>query len=148
MIRRPPRSTLFPYTTLFRSLAQRRVFGGGISHLGHRLDLGRIQLVQGLHVMQNRIELSEEVFHLFFGQLQVRKLGHVADVFLAERHRLPFLRSDSSERSRELLQLRGQSRRAWGLSRALLAQTRKRPRAGTPAVRRSRENHCVAREVF
>src|SRR2546430_8869204 len=25
MIRRPPRSTLFPYTTLFRSLAQRKV---------------------------------------------------------------------------------------------------------------------------
>src|SRR3989441_12857443 len=25
MIRRPPRSTLFPYTTLFRSLRQRRV---------------------------------------------------------------------------------------------------------------------------
>src|SRR2546428_5163049 len=25
MIRRPPRSTLFPYTTLFRSFAQRRV---------------------------------------------------------------------------------------------------------------------------
>src|SRR2546427_9558828 len=29
MIRRPPRSTLFPYTTLFRSLAKRR------SHRGH-----------------------------------------------------------------------------------------------------------------
>src|SRR2546426_4037501 len=29
MIRRPPRSTLFPYTTLFRSLAN--VFGGGMS---------------------------------------------------------------------------------------------------------------------
>src|SRR5256885_6729015 len=31
MIRRPPRSTLFPYTTLFRSLSQRelpRVLGG------------------------------------------------------------------------------------------------------------------------
>src|SRR2546430_11977750 len=28
MIRRPPRSTLFPYTTLFRSLA-----GGGVDHL-------------------------------------------------------------------------------------------------------------------
>src|SRR2546430_13311342 len=26
MIRRPPRSTLFPYTTLFRSLGQNRVF--------------------------------------------------------------------------------------------------------------------------
>src|SRR5687768_18256056 len=31
MIRRPPRSTLFPYTTLFRSAADRRdVHGGGI----------------------------------------------------------------------------------------------------------------------
>src|SRR5258708_26774014 len=30
MIRRPPRSTLFPYTTLFRS---------GRDHLGHRFDL-------------------------------------------------------------------------------------------------------------
>src|SRR5256885_10557503 len=27
MIRRPPRSTLFPYTTLFRSHKKRRVFG-------------------------------------------------------------------------------------------------------------------------
>src|SRR3989442_6820876 len=29
MIRRPPRSTLFPYTTLFRSLERRRPEGGG-----------------------------------------------------------------------------------------------------------------------
>src|SRR3989454_2107265 len=28
MIRRPPRSTLFPYTTLFRSLSRRRGRGG------------------------------------------------------------------------------------------------------------------------
>src|SRR6266446_3444232 len=28
MIRRPPRSTLFPYTTLFRSVLLRNVFGG------------------------------------------------------------------------------------------------------------------------
>src|SRR2546430_11523442 len=27
MIRRPPRSTLFPYTTLFRSLAKLRLYG-------------------------------------------------------------------------------------------------------------------------
>src|SRR2546429_5298148 len=39
MIRRPPRSTLFPYTTLFRSLAQgrnpeeaRRAFGSPLRH--------------------------------------------------------------------------------------------------------------------
>src|SRR5258708_8932581 len=35
MIRRPPRSTLFPYTTLFRSLARRRTGGhGGDDRLG------------------------------------------------------------------------------------------------------------------
>src|SRR5256885_10892757 len=28
MIRRPPRSTLFPYTTLFRSVPERRSFAG------------------------------------------------------------------------------------------------------------------------
>src|SRR6266511_6445678 len=33
MIRRPPRSTLFPYTTLFRSAAQRRLRVGSAAHL-------------------------------------------------------------------------------------------------------------------
>src|SRR5438034_1970603 len=33
MIRRPPRSTLFPYTTLFRSLQREDVFRGGA--IGH-----------------------------------------------------------------------------------------------------------------
>src|SRR3712207_7650551 len=39
MIRRPPRSTLFPYTTLFRSLEQRAVQGvaaGGAAQPAHR----------------------------------------------------------------------------------------------------------------
>src|SRR5256885_8118390 len=36
MIRRPPRSTLFPYTTLFRSLRDRRVRRGP----GHRHPAG------------------------------------------------------------------------------------------------------------
>src|SRR2546426_3813264 len=43
MIRRPPRSTLFPYTTLFRSLASRpsRGHADGVSpfHVLHRLLL-------------------------------------------------------------------------------------------------------------
>src|SRR2546430_9361323 len=35
MIRRPPRSTLFPYTTLFRSVLSHRTFGGSdLSPLG------------------------------------------------------------------------------------------------------------------
>src|SRR3989442_11086874 len=38
MIRRPPRSTLFPYTTLFRSLgALRRVLDHGAERVGHGL---------------------------------------------------------------------------------------------------------------
>src|SRR2546421_4773321 len=37
MIRRPPRSTLFPYTTLFRSTAPRRTARGPQDHRGLRL---------------------------------------------------------------------------------------------------------------
>src|SRR5256885_11862212 len=39
MIRRPPRSTLFPYTTLFRSL--RGVLAAAVGIVGHRLALRR-----------------------------------------------------------------------------------------------------------
>src|SRR5690242_20877639 len=43
MIRRPPRSTLFPYTTLFRSLCQPRTVDshGERGRLPRRLDRGR-----------------------------------------------------------------------------------------------------------
>src|SRR3712207_4913461 len=40
MIRRPPRSTLFPYTTLFRSVAE-RVTRGGLLEADDRDDLAR-----------------------------------------------------------------------------------------------------------
>src|SRR3712207_3683845 len=54
MIRRPPRSTLFPYTTLFRSegeaqrqfATRRREFARGIfSRPGHRLDDAQVEAV-------------------------------------------------------------------------------------------------------
>src|SRR3712207_6962104 len=41
MIRRPPRSTLFPYTTLFRSRREDRPPGGGRARTG---DLRRLHL--------------------------------------------------------------------------------------------------------
>src|SRR2546422_1569590 len=44
MIRRPPRSTLFPYTTLFRSVHDRRR-GAGCAAAGHGLD-GRHRLAE------------------------------------------------------------------------------------------------------
>src|SRR2546426_3425211 len=45
MIRRPPRSTLFPYTTLFRS--RRDAHPVGAEQAGRRLDLGLAALDRG-----------------------------------------------------------------------------------------------------
>src|SRR3712207_7056570 len=42
MIRRPPRSTLFPYTTLFRSLALANIALAAVVELGPRLDARRV----------------------------------------------------------------------------------------------------------
>src|SRR3712207_8124242 len=56
MIRRPPRSTLFPYTTLFRSrlagaggAQQHGVLLAGVHLLGERLDRGRL-VARGLEL--------------------------------------------------------------------------------------------------
>src|SRR2546427_4807583 len=40
MIRRPPRSTLFPYTTLFRSLGEEGRREDGVQPVHHLLELG------------------------------------------------------------------------------------------------------------
>src|SRR2546427_9363863 len=53
MIRRPPRSTLFPYTTLFRSLAIREGHGGRDGDRVTRVDS------HGVHVL-DRAHRSEE----------------------------------------------------------------------------------------
>src|SRR2546430_9369212 len=45
MIRRPPRSTLFPYTTLFRSVAARRC--------GHVVEVAQRHLLAPRHVEQH-----------------------------------------------------------------------------------------------
>src|SRR2546422_6028802 len=47
MIRRPPRSTLFPYTTLFRSRAGRGEVGGA--------DLALVRTAGGDHVVDVRL---------------------------------------------------------------------------------------------
>src|SRR3989475_10382263 len=75
MIRRPPRSTLFPYTTLFRSLleverllAERRVH----AHVGEHLD-GRDHARRGKHGVVIRVverspgvDAPADAFHLAF----------------------------------------------------------------------------------
>src|SRR5947199_714637 len=51
MIRRPPRSTLFPYTTLFRSWA-----GRGTAPIGHRDD--QVAVVDGPRSEEHTSELQ------------------------------------------------------------------------------------------
>src|SRR3712207_7600342 len=46
MIRRPPRSTLFPYTTLFRSISGRGCGSGGFGDRGPRPPRGRGRAVR------------------------------------------------------------------------------------------------------
>src|SRR2546429_2947265 len=55
MIRRPPRSTLFPYTTLFRSLRGRLTQGVTICLIEHNLDV-----VQGISDRIAFLDRSEE----------------------------------------------------------------------------------------
>src|SRR5262245_64342428 len=46
MIRRPPRSTLFPYTTLFRSFPRQRAQVDAFPHVGQEREVVRPQLVE------------------------------------------------------------------------------------------------------
>src|SRR5688572_31974341 len=62
MIRRPPRSTLFPYTTLFRS----RFFELSVAHhrerlLKHRLGdgIGRVRCPRSHHIQRSEEHTSE-----------------------------------------------------------------------------------------
>src|SRR5258708_15440025 len=68
MIRRPPRSTLFPYTTLFRSLVVAREQGAvedfGVSQIDRRFQhVGRDHdaLALGLHVPERSEEHTSEL---------------------------------------------------------------------------------------
>src|SRR2546430_7310634 len=72
MIRRPPRSTLFPYTTLFRSQRQRRP-----EHTALLVDDGRLQPERA---QVDRVERLAECEHLFDERAQV-----VADEIRGDR---------------------------------------------------------------
>src|SRR3712207_8875889 len=54
MIRRPPRSTLFPYTTLFRSAARRRLHEDRLAGSGGALSHGEAEDQDGRHGGRDR----------------------------------------------------------------------------------------------
>src|SRR3989441_12938683 len=57
MIRRPPRSTLFPYTTLFRSLAK---LSNARPYRANATVIGRIDLSEPLHFRFGRNQFAHE----------------------------------------------------------------------------------------
>src|SRR3712207_6920862 len=78
MIRRPPRSTLFPYTTLFRSLDQRRhPWHQGEPRLVRRADRAQPPL---LHVRLGGREGGEHQVHAAGQRLRQRSEEHTSEL--------------------------------------------------------------------
>src|SRR3712207_7601073 len=70
MIRRPPRSTLFPYTTLFRSilgLSYSLETGDELSHVLQGEGVASLRAVHG-HVGDGSVLLEEDVLVGLFGR--------------------------------------------------------------------------------
>src|SRR5258708_15125077 len=61
MIRRPPRSTLFPYTTLFRSLVVQRIQGSLVLRLFQRLTPLHLLHQKGRDRKSTRLNSSHQI---------------------------------------------------------------------------------------
>src|SRR5256885_9725204 len=64
MIRRPPRSTLFPYTTLFRSSSQSGRYIRSLVHLGFNRDEGEMKDRKSTRLNSSHLVISYAVFCL------------------------------------------------------------------------------------
>src|SRR3712207_9559531 len=73
MIRRPPRSTLFPYTTLFRSIA---LFAGP-SGTGKTMAAGVVAAAAGIELY--RVNLAA-VFDKYIGETEKRSEEHTSEL--------------------------------------------------------------------
>src|SRR3712207_8478256 len=75
MIRRPPRSTLFPYTTLFRSVPDRRAVGRrAVDHVGRGVAAGQRRAVGAADVPAVRPRSEEHTSELQSRQYLVCRL--------------------------------------------------------------------------
>src|SRR3712207_7151541 len=82
MIRRPPRSTLFPYTTLFRSLGYRRHFKGRADRKGAHAKAGsgrgsRLGLLFGGEDREHTSELQSRQYLVCRLLLEKKKTGYL-----------------------------------------------------------------------
>src|SRR3989442_9551290 len=78
MIRRPPRSTLFPYTTLFRSslvgAASQKRLAAGERHRRHEVAIGQVRQVIG------RTAYAYELFGAIIVWCQIRSEEHTSEL--------------------------------------------------------------------
>src|SRR5256886_14493813 len=76
MIRRPPRSTLFPYTTLFRSMVARDLLlaelTGAHVHIAHLSTAGAVRLVRDAKARGVRVTAEVTPHHLLLTEEAVR----------------------------------------------------------------------------
>src|SRR3712207_8233785 len=81
MIRRPPRSTLFPYTTLFRSLRRSIAPAGDIGALQAEAEAGARGVMEKLgYVGVLAIELFEKNGHLYANEMAPRSEEHTSEL--------------------------------------------------------------------
>src|SRR2546429_7312568 len=97
MIRRPPRSTLFPYTTLFRSpdrpdisyaLAEELIHSGNFER-AHRSEEHTSELQSRLHlVCRLLLEKKKKINELIHAACCILKLSLVALIFISDTARV------------------------------------------------------------
>src|SRR5256884_9234711 len=89
MIRRPPRSTLFPYTTLFRSqtvVSVKNPMGSGISRLLHVADEGLAFVDRYVGVADPGGEVVDDVARAQTHPTPVPRHADVVDALAADVH--------------------------------------------------------------
>src|SRR2546426_5302518 len=87
MIRRPPRSTLFPYTTLFRSTLEERTalrgaYEGAVAYVDHYVGLDR----KSTRLNSSHLVISYAVFCLKKKKTRNKELGDAGDVENTAQH--------------------------------------------------------------
>src|SRR3989442_11383325 len=78
MIRRPPRSTLFPYTTLFRSASRGNI--SGILQLLESFGNVRVLSSPKISVLNNQTALLRVVDNIVYFNVQVRSEEHTSEL--------------------------------------------------------------------